>query len=63
MYYSVHRFDLIAEEVVSLLLTFGAMLDIPSTILGVTVLAWGTGVENALSRAARARVWWGSSLL
>lgn len=45
----------IAEELVALLETMGIVGALPSTVLGVTVLAWGNSVGDMVSNCAVAR--------
>lgn len=43
---SVAWFDVFADEMVECIRTFGFILDLPPSILGVTVLAWGNQVGD-----------------
>eukprot|EP01052_Picozoa_sp_SAG31_P038127 SAG31_NODE_5036_length_2787_cov_1.736979_3_plen_271_part_00 len=43
---SVAWFDIFADEMVECIRTFGFILDVPPSILGVTILAWGNQVGD-----------------
>jgi len=47
--------DLIANEIVTILQTLGAQLDISDTALGLTVLAWANSAPDTISISAVAR--------
>merc|ERR1711865_422826 len=48
-------FDLYACELVECLRTFGFIFDIPISLLGVTVLAWGNSIGDFFADRAVAR--------
>lgn len=52
---AVSWFNLLANECVALLELFGTTLGISSTILGITVLAWGNSVGDLVADTAVAR--------
>lgn len=45
----------IANEIVNILTTFGVILNISNTILGLTLLAWGNSLSDLVADAASAR--------
>ena len=47
--------DLVADKLVDLLSFFGIMLHIPSTIMGLTVLAWGNSSQDLIANLTVAR--------
>lgn len=47
--------DLIADKLVDLLTFFGIMLHIPSTIMGLTVLAWGNASQDLIANMTVAK--------
>lgn len=47
--------DLIADQLVSVLSFFGIMLHIPSTIMGLTVLAWGNSTQDLIANFTLAK--------
>ena len=47
--------DYIADKIVSLLEFFGIFFGIPSTIMGLTVLAWGNSVQDLVANMTVAR--------
>ncbi|GMH69973.1 hypothetical protein TrST_g14141 [Triparma strigata] len=52
---SVVWLDLVANEVVSILETFGMLANISTSILGLTVLAWGNSVGDLVADTATAK--------
>jgi sodium/potassium/calcium exchanger 6 len=48
-------FDMYAVELVECLRTFGYVLDIPISLLGVTILAWGNSIGDFFADRAVAR--------
>eukprot|EP00027_Filamoeba_sp_ATCC50430_P005693 CAMPEP_0168545606 /NCGR_PEP_ID=MMETSP0413-20121227/3048_1 /TAXON_ID=136452 /ORGANISM="Filamoeba nolandi, Strain NC-AS-23-1" /LENGTH=47 /DNA_ID= /DNA_START= /DNA_END= /DNA_ORIENTATION= len=42
-------------EIISILRTFGQLLEIPDDVLGVTVVAWGTSLVDFVSNMIAAK--------
>jgi sodium/potassium/calcium exchanger 6 len=47
--------DLIADKLVSILSFFGIILHIPSTIMGITILAWGNSSQDMIANMTVAK--------
>ncbi len=52
---SVVWLDLLANEIVGILETFGILMDVSTSVLGLTVLAWGNSIGDLVADTATAK--------